>query len=551
MPYKKMGKLQRGESQPDEFAFYGFKGLNVKGAGQLLADEDMTIATNVYLRPDGAAQFRNGMATFGNQIAGSSFFILQRYYQAIKGGAAQAEVDLVLGQWINGLYKVPSSGAATFIGNLANGVTNAVPATWCQLQEPNDPFFPAGLTDVMVICTGSGGPYVYDGTNLYTPVGWAAATSAQYCAIVNGILWFGGIPAFPNQVFGTGDGIIQSFETLPAIRNFVLSTPVMGLCAQGSGATASLVIGLNGGISVLYGTGPSTFYKQDIPMSDGVTAGRTMCSDAGNIYFLGNNAIFGFDGQTVPQAISTKIEPWVLNDPFAAAPSFPLNQNRQLSWGQIYNNRYHIGYCSTSSVPNTILVYDLTVKGWTVLTTTPGIASMCLLNAPGDADPTVALVGSSTTGQAYTWDFVPAFSGGQAAVVKDGAALVLGQVQSKYFKLGVPGTNKMLLRFYPEFYVSSLPFVIPVTVSTDYGNTTTAVVVENAPLSSNVLIWDQGQWDVNLWGGTGFASFGSPLSRVDFNVQAEAFAFGVQMTSGLSPWIWSGGSGVFKQSGRT
>ena len=43
-----------------------------------------------------------------------------------------------------------------------------------------------------------------------------------------------------------------------------------GLCAAGSGASATLIIGLNTGISVLYGTGPSTFYLQGIPFQDGV-----------------------------------------------------------------------------------------------------------------------------------------------------------------------------------------------------------------------------------------------------------------------------------------
>ena len=360
MAYQRLGKTPRGSNATEDFCFYKFRGLNVKGAGQILDDEDLTIAYNVYLRPDGAIQLRNGMNALDSPISGANQLIMARYYIGVQNGAAVVPNKLfLLAQLGNTLYNY-ATGAS--IGAISNGVTNAQPMTVVQLQDVNNPHFVSGLTDVLVICTGSGGPYVYDGTNLYTPVGWASAASASWCALVNGILWFGGIPAFPNQIFGAGDGIIQSMETLPAIRNFVLSTPVMGLVEQGSGATATLVIGVNGGISVLYGTGPSTFYKQDIPMSDGVSAGRTMCSDAGNIYFLGNSNAFEFDGQTIPQPITKKVEPWILNDPlYQGTNNYPMTGNRNLSWATIYNNRLHLGYCSGTTVPNTILCFDLSL----------------------------------------------------------------------------------------------------------------------------------------------------------------------------------------------
>ena len=276
-----------------------------------------------------------------------------------------------------------------------------------------------------------------------------------------------------------------------------------------------------------------------------------MCSDAGNIYFLGNSNAFEFDGQTIPQPITKKVEPWILNDPlYQGTNNYPMTGNRNLSWATIYNNRLHLGYCSGTTVPNTILCFDLSVKGWTVLQTTPGLASMCLLNAPSDADPSVAVVGSATTGQAYTWDYVASFSS-NASPSLDGSAAVIGAAQSKYFKLGEPGTNKMLMRFYPEFLVSATPFSIPLTVSTDYGNTTTTVVVENAAVGLAYLIWDTGLWDVGLWGGVSFTSFNAPASRTDFNIQAEAFAFGVMMTTASAPWIWTGGSGSLAQKSRT
>ena len=552
MAFERLGKSPRGSLDPLDFAFYGFRGgINVKAAPQLVGDEDLTIGYNVLLRPDGAVQLRNGMATYGNAIAGTNQLILARFYQGVQNGAViTPETVALLGQFGNNLYTIPSSGSPTLIGSIASAT--AVPMTWVRIQNPNDPHFPSGLTDCIVLCTGSGGPYVYDGTNLYTPAGWSNASGASYCAVVNGILWFGGIAAFPNQIFGTGDGIIQSMESLPAIRNFVCSSPVFGLSAQGSGATATLVIGLNSGVSVLYGTGPSTFYKQDIPFSGGVVSGRSMCVDQGICYWMGHDAVYQFDGQTIPQQISQKIEPWILNDPIigAQANQYPLTNNGPTTWAAVYNNKLHIGYCSNTSIPNTVLVYDLTVRGWTVLQTTPGISCLCALDAPADANPSVSIAGSASSGQAYTWDYVAPFTS-TVGVSMDGTTPVLGQAQSKFFKVGEPGTNKMLLRFYPEFLVSATPFAIPFTMATDYGNTMISTIIENAAVTQNYLIWDQGLWDVGLWGAIAFSSFNFPESRIDYNAQFEACAFGFQMTSALAPFIWAGGSGAYSQKART
>jgi hypothetical protein len=486
------------------------------------------------------------MAKYGIAQAGTAATILARFYQGVLNGAVVSpETVKLLAQFNGTLYSVPSSGAWSSIGSV--GGANAQPMTWVRIQNPNDPNYVAGLTDCMVICTGAGGPYVYDGTNLYTPAGWSLASGASWCAIVNGILWFGGIPAYPNQIFGSGDGIIASMETLPAYRNFVMSAPVTGLCGAGSGASATLIIGLNTGISVLYGTGPSTFYLQGIPFQDGVTSGRSMVSYEGNVYFLGHLGYYVFDGQTEPHIVSTKIEPWILNDPFT--PGYPMTANWNLTWAQVYNNRLLLGYCSNSTTPNVILCYDLLLQAWTVKVTAPGLASMCLLDAPSDANPYVALVGSATTGQVYTWDYVPAVT---STAVYDDVTPVLATVQSKYFKIGVPGTTKALQRFYPEFSVAGA-FSALFTVSTDYGNTLTQQVAANS-YASSLLVWDSGDWDVNYWaaGGTGQpVSLGPPVTRLDYpGLQAESYAFGVSMNQALPSWIWSGGSGVFNQQGR-
>jgi hypothetical protein len=280
----------------------------------------------------------------------------------------------------------------------------------------------------------------------------------------------------------------------------------------------------------------------------------SMVSHNGVVYFLGRMAFYSFDGQTIPQSMSEKIEPWILNDPFV--PGYPMTQNWNLTWAAIYNNRLHLGYCSSSATPNTILCYDLRLEAWTVLTTTPGLSSMVLFDAPDDPDPYTCYVGSSTTGQVYQWDYVSSSSN---AVAIDGVttAPVLAQVQSKYFKVGVPGTNKALQRFYPEFLVSGM-FSIPFTVALDYGRGSQQVE-STAPgyiTGAASLEWGVGLWDMSNWGGpAAFVSFGAPYSRLDFaGTQGEAFAFGAMMNSaagGLSPWVWTGGTGVFSQRGKT
>ena len=60
-----------------------------------------------------------------------------------------------------------------------------------------------------VITEGSGGPYIYDGTTSYHPFGWDNARGAKYCALVNGVVWFGGIKKFPTQVMSTGSGQVK------------------------------------------------------------------------------------------------------------------------------------------------------------------------------------------------------------------------------------------------------------------------------------------------------------------------------------------------------
>lgn len=541
-----LGRFSRGQKASRDFGIYGFAGgINVKDVGQQVGDNDLTLGLNGYLRPGGGFASRMGMTLFSALGIGPVSGIF-RFYQGVVGGTTTS-VARTLEQIGNSLYWKEFNSVIGTIG------TAAQPMTVVQIQNPNDPNFPGGLTDVAIICTGSGGPYVYDGTNLYVPAGWSGASGAQWVAVVNGIAWFGGIKGSPNQIFGTGNGQIGdfSFETLPAIRNFRLSGPVSGLCAMGTGAQAVLAIGRNNGITVLSGTGITNFYEQDIPMSDGVAAGRSMAAGpTGELYFLGNQAVYVLQGLGSPSPISYKIEPWVLND--LLIPGYPISA-RSSAWGCVYNNRYHLGYFSgfysgfgTIPPANTVLVYDISLGGWTVLQTTPGLACMALMNAPTDPQPWTALVGSASSNQAYNWDVEPLLGN---TATDNGVAFTV-DVQTKFFKLGEPGANKAMRRLYPEFFTCGT-LNVNITVATDYGPPV-STSEQLFQVTTNEALWDVAKWDQALWAPPpAFLPIVAPQTRVDYDgVSGDSFAFGVTATVPNPPWILGGFTGTVHQRGR-
>lgn len=516
-----LGRLTKGSLGSQEFGIYSFAGgLNVRGfrSPQLLADTDLTDAYNGYVT-SGGFSMRNGMTSYQSSIvAGSNPCIgLARFFQQVVNGAS-VSVTKTLAHVGDTLYDAVTPASIGSIG------TGTLPMTWVRCQDPNDPHFVSGTTDVIVICTGSGGPYVYDGTNLYAPSGWSAASGAKWCALVNGIVWFGGMKTAPRTVYGTGDGVANSFESLPATNTFIMSNPVTGLCALGTGAVASLCIGQNNGLSVLYGTGIDNYSLQDVPFFfDGPVSGRAMVYEAGIMYFLGRQAVYAFDGQQVVP-ISVKVEPWILNDIYV--PGYPMNGDRTKSFMFVYNNRLHVGYITgNGSVPNTLLVYDLVIKAWTVLQSTPGVYCAAALDAPGDTVPTKLLVGSSAGPAVLNWDIESAI--GSAAT--DNGTAITCSMRTKYFKLGAPGTTKVLTRSYPEFMLNG-PITGTQSVLSDYGNATASNAFSQTGLTQT--------------------SYGAPATRQDWNVQADSFAFAVQTTGSSSPWTLTGLTAVFTQQGK-
>lgn len=517
-----LGRLTKGSVGSQEFGIYSFAGgLNVRQyrSPQLMGDDELQQALNGYVTSGGFST-RNGMTahTTGIIVGTNPVIGLARFFQQIKNGASVSNA-ITLAQIGNTLYNADTKASIGSIGSAAD------PMTWVRCQDPNDPNYVSGVTDVIVICTGSGGPYVYDGTNLYTPAGWSDAAGAKYCALVNGVVYFSGVPTDPRKVFGTGDGIDNSFETLDATAEFTVSNPITGLCALGTGAVASLCIGQNNGLTVIYGTGPGNYSQQDVPFFfDGPVSGRAMVYEAGIMYFLGQQAVYAFDGNSVVP-LSVKIEPWLLNDSFAGG--YPLDGDRTKAFAFVNDNRLEIGYITgDGSTPNMVLSYDLLLRAWTVQQPNPGIYCAAAMDAPGDPTPAGIIVGSSAASDILNWNVEPAVG----TVNTDNGNAITSTLQTKPFKIGAPGTVKVVTRTYPEFALNG-PITGTQTVTADYGASSSSTnTFSDSTATQHALI--------------------APTSRQDWNVQGDAFAFTVQTTGGSSPWTCTGLTAVWRQQGR-
>lgn len=548
MPVAGLGAKQYGAKEPQSFAQYDYSlGLNIKKLPQQLDDRELTIALNVYLRAEGGIEMRKGIAARGALLSASPGKGLTRFWQQVVDGVPQpTPVKFLLAQIGGTLFNV-DTGAQI-------GAPNALGASakpWCvrRVYDPDT----GGGTDVLVICTGSGGPYLFDGTTISTPAGWAAVASAGSCEVLNGILWFGNIPSQPNLLYGTQIGHPQ---TLVFYDLFTMSAPIVGLCAQSTGPQAGLVIGMNTGVATLYGTGLQNWYLQDSPGQDGVVAARTMIAIDGTVYFLGREAIYAYDGLNAPTPISTPVEPWILNDPLY--PDFPMNGDRSTAFAWYYNRRLHVGYDSgVVGYPTAYLVYHLpnpnavpgayqglqqyAPGGWTVLAG-PKLMAACTLTAPGDginASPLGCVVLDATRGQAYNWDVYNG-QGTTGHNVDDAGTPIQAVCLSKYFKIGLPGAPKKMKRLYPELFVEQ--FDGELQCVTDYGSSSLSQLL--SPSSTAQGIWDASQWDQANWAGGTLNYF---KERVDVDIQAEAFAFGIVSSDTNPPWRFVGVTGQYTQ----
>lgn len=634
------GPREYGRSEPNEFAVFGFGGgLNIKSMPQELADNELTIALNVYLRSDGGIEQRKGMTARGAQISANRGSGIARFFQQVVNGVPVSPANRFLLAQIGGtLYnadtqaQIGAAGAlgaaakpwsvvqafdsnhvlpppaaltnqapvaggalaagtypasATYVnasGETLNSVDITVTVTVNQQFILNSPpalgnatgwipyvgtangasntetkqsaALPIGTnynvsaivagaakpatntalapSDVLIICTGSGGPYVFDGSIIYTPSSLNAVAGARWCAAINGITWYGGIPSQPNLAVAT-----QINQPENPFTFFSMTYPVTGLAPLGAGAAGAMVVGMVRGLSVIYGTGSSNFYQLDYLFPDGVVAGRTMIAVDGAIFFLGGVAVWRFDGQQI-QRVSDKIEPWILNDPLVT--DYPMNGDRTISFAWFYNNRLHIGYDSGGvGYCNTYIVFDLLAGGWTVLAG-PTLAGACLLDGPGDSSPPICVAIDGQKGQVYTWDQYNG-KGFNGHGVDDAGAAILAVAATKYFKLDKAGVDKELQNIYPEMFVEQ--FDGQIFANTNYG--ITQQPFNPTGTSGASFLWDSGNWDSSVWAAAGLQFFRPKLevsSASSTSAPYEAFSFGIQNNPTDPPFRFAGISGT-------
>lgn len=384
-------------------------------------------------------------------------------------------------------------------------------------------------SDVLVIATGSGGPYIWDGFQVTVPADYTAnVASARWVKECNGILWFGAYPANPSQVTG---GLIGFPETIPGFLQFNTVSAVTGLGTVTNMGITGLAVGMQVGLKIIYGNYPGNVQAQDVKSPDGVIAGRTMFTYNGVLYYMGAMAIYMYDGINPPVPISRNIEPWVLNDPRFTGPyDIPMSGDKSISWAFFDNNRIYFMYDSGNvGHTNVGVIWDLARQGWTTFTG-PNLNAAALVNAPGDAaSPWAVLVGDSVNSQVYNFDV----ANGTGDNVDDNGTPIVAYAQSKFFKLGKSGARKRVFRVYTELFTEK--FGGTQVVVSDYGATATSAIV--VAIQAGGAKWDSGIWDQSTW-QAGVLNYSNV--RSDFNIDCEAVAFGVQTNDHNPPWEWQG-----------
>ncbi|MGB8520844.1 MAG: hypothetical protein WCD38_11845 [Candidatus Tumulicola sp.] len=520
----------------EDFAHYGFDGgINIQDSPQEIPDKDLTQAVNVYLETNGDVSIRRGMVAKGPLIAGVGKGIY-RFYQEVVAGAP-ASVAVTVAHIGDSLYNADTGALISTLGGMGTG---SLPMSFARVFDPQR----AGGTDILIICTGVGGPYAYDGATFYTFNSTGTTiTGARWCQLVSGVLFFSGIPGQPNLVAGSALGVPES---LPGYATFAMSYPVTGLGTIGVGLQTNLVVGMQQGLTLITGVNPLTYVEQEIPDEDGVVSGRSMVTVDGILYFLGEYAYYRYDGAQFTE-ISRKVRPWFRNDPLSQ--DYAMNGVRSTSWAYYYARRIYLFYSSNNlnGPPNVGLVYDLITGGWTIYA---GVAlnGMALVNAPGDPDPSTCVVIDASKGQQYTFDVYA----DAKFNISDAGAVVAASFQSKYFKIGDFGAKKTLLRLMIEtIFYGQLEFVA-VNILADYSTTPTLLPLTLAPPFASQF--DSAIFDSSTFAGT---NTGYQDTRFDVNMQAEAFSFGLQAPSPLStsvasqPWKVMGFTGRISQQPKT
>lgn len=539
MGFRQVPAVSRGSRDPKGFECFGFSGLlNINAMPQTVGDNELTVALNVYGAVDGGLEMRRGMAVRGTQFSASPGKNVVRFYQQVVGATPLATpLKFLLGQSGGTMWNVDTHtqiGATNALGVLAQSWETAIiqrdPAT-------------AGGTDILVICTGDGGPYLFDGTNITSPSTWASfAPNAKYCQLSNGTLWFSGIPSQPNTIVQMAIGQPQVYQ-----QQFTTSYPVTGLSVLGAGSQSGLFFGMTQGVGVTFGVNSVDAYYQEIPHEDGCAAARTCIAVNGLVYFLGNFNIYSFDGQNITP-IGNKVRPWIVCDPQRS--DFPMNGNRQLSFSWFENDFIYFAYDSGNvGYCNSYLVWHLNQQGWTLLNG-PKLCGATLLNAPSDPLPITCVVMDATKSQAYNWDVYNG-TGTNNHGVDDAGQVIQTSILTKYFPLAGHGTRSRLTGVTPELFIES--FAGSVVCATDYGASNFTDIIEQLA-DNSVLVWDESSWDSSTWGsGGGLQYFATPLQVDDQQGQvnlAYTFAFGITTNDTNPPYRFAGLSGEFGIEGR-
>lgn len=541
MGFRQVPSVSRGAKDPKGFECFGFAGLlNINAMPQTVGDDQLTIAQNVYGDTDGGLQMRRGMANRGTQFASTAGQGGVRFYQSVVAGAPVSPIrKFTFGQSGGTLWNIETDTQI--------GATNALGATagpWETATIQRDPAT-AGGTDILVICTGSGGPYLFDGTTISVPSAWSAnAPSAKYCQLSNGTLWFSGIPSAPASIVQMAIGAPQVYQ-----QTYTTSYPVTGLSVLGAGSQSGLFFGMTKGVGITFGVNSADAYYQEIPHEDGVASARSCIAVDGIVYFLGNFNIYTFDGQNIVP-IGDNVRLWIICDPLR--PDFPMNGNRQLSFSWFYNDFIYFAYDSGNvGYCNTYLVWHMKQKGWTMLTG-PKLSAAFLMDAPGDPLPIGCVVIDATKSQAYNWDVFNG-TGINSHDVDDAGQVIVSSILTKYFPLAGHGTRARISGIHSELFIES--FTGSIVCVTDYGSTNSAQLLSQVE-DSSALVWDSSKWDESTWGEGGALQYVVAPQQVSDEQSASGvnlaytFAFGVTTSDTNPPYRFAGLSGEYGIEGR-
>ena len=490
-----------------------------RGAPGTLADGTYTYAVTV---TTGAGETLPSFQVTGTIVGGGGQGKVQLNWTLPPGTLTSVKVYGRVGGSLGLLSDGTLAASATTYTDIGTGTVGAAP--------PGSNTAGVAASDVLIICTGSGGPYIWDGYTVYTPSDYSNNVSgARWVKLVNSVIWFGNYPSNPAQVTG---GLIGNPETIPGFLIFTMKQSVTGLGIVTYEGISALAVGMQKGLTLIYGDYPGNVQTQDVDDPDGVIAGRTMITVNGVLYYLGSSAFYKYDGLNPPMSLSRNIEPWILNDPrFNNTWDIPMSGDKSLAWSFFFNNKIYVFYDSGNvGYPNVGVVWDVLLSGWTSYMGKP-LCCGTTLDAPGDAsNPWAAQVGDSVNGRVYNFEV----SNGTGDDIDDDGTAFTTFALSKYFHAGPAGHLKTVRRIYPELFVET--FGGTLVLYTDYspGGGTGVPIIGQA---GGAATWDSSLWDQSTWAA---GVLQHVEQRCDFNVRCLAFAVGILTNDTNPPYFFNG-----------